>query len=53
MSQEEPLRQPTAADIAALAAQLGPGALLAEASARERYAQDETEDLRFLPAAAR
>jgi len=51
VSPEEPLRQPTAADIAALAAQLGPGALLAEASARERYAQDETEDLRFLPAA--
>ncbi len=51
MSPEEPLRQPTAADIAALAAHLGPGSLLGEASARERYAQDETEDLRFLPAA--
>lgn len=39
------------ADLAVLAAQLGPGSFTTSAEARERCARDETEDLRFLPAA--
>ncbi len=37
------------ADLAALAAQLGPGSFTTTDEARERCARDETEDLRFLP----
>jgi len=38
-------------ELAALAAELGPGVLTTAAEARERCARDETEDLRFLPEA--
>lgn len=39
------------ADLAVLAARLGPGSFSVADEARERCARDETEDLRFLPAA--
>ena len=51
MSPEEDVRRNLQADLDGLAAELGADKLLVADEALERYSRDETEDLRFLPAA--
>ena len=51
MSPEEDVRRNLQTDLGGLAAELGADKLLVADEALERYSRDETEDLRFLPAA--